>query len=95
MIHHLSYPEGGSINHYIPHEFCTVQYQSVHKAIEIIKQSEKGALLAKTDIENAYKQIPIHPDDFENLGCMAHGQYYYDKTLPFGLCYACNLFEKI
>ena len=87
MIHHLSYPEGGSINHYIPQEFCTVQYQSVHTAIEIIKQLGKGALLAKTDIENAYKQIPIHvhPDDFELLGFMAHVQYYYDKTLPFGL----------
>ena len=94
LIHHLSYPEGGSINHHIPQEFCTVQYQSVHTAIEIIKQLGKGALLAKTDIENAYKQIPIHPDDFELLGFMAHGQYYYDKTLPFGLSYACNLFEK-
>ena len=25
---------------------------------------------------------------------MAHGQFYYDKTLPLGLSYACNLFEK-
>ena len=25
---------------------------------------------------------------------MAHGQYYYDKTLTFELGYAWNLFEK-
>lgn len=25
---------------------------------------------------------------------MLNGHYYYDKTLPFGLSYACNLFEK-
>lgn len=94
LIHHLSFPEKASINHHIPKEFCTVQYQSIHNAIEIIKQVGKGALLAKIDIENAYKQIPIHPSDFELLGFMINNQYYYDKTLPFGLSYSCNLFEK-
>lgn len=94
LIHHLSFPEKASINHHIPKEFCTVQYQSIHNAIEIIKQVGKGALLAKIDIENAYKQISIHPSDFELLGFMINNQYYYDKTLPFGLSYSCNLFEK-
>lgn len=94
LIHHLSYPEGDSINHNIPKEFCTVQYQSVDTAITIIKQLGRGALLAKTDLENAYKQIPIHPDDFELLGFMVDNKYYFDKTLPFGLSYSCNLFEK-
>lgn len=26
LIHHLSVPEGDSINHHIPQEFCSVQY---------------------------------------------------------------------
>lgn len=94
LIHHLSFPEGDSINHHISQEFCSVQYQSVQTAIEIIKQLRTGALLAKTDIENAYKQIPTHPDDFELLDFMLNGHYYYNKTLSFGLSYACNLFEK-
>lgn len=25
---------------------------------------------------------------------MLNNQYYYDKTLPFGLSYSCNIFEK-
>lgn len=94
LIHHLSYPEGTSINHNIPKDLCTVQYQSVETAIDIIRQLGRGALLAKTDLENAYKQIPIHPNDFELLGFMIDNMYYYDKTLPFGLSYSCNLFEK-
>lgn len=49
--------------------------------------------MSKTDIENAYKQIPIHPKDIELLGFMVDNNYYY-KTLPFGLSYSCNLFEK-
>lgn len=35
---------------------------------------EKGALLAKMDIENAYKQIPINPSDFKFLGFMTNNQ---------------------
>lgn len=72
----MSFPEGDSINHHIPQEVCSVRYQSVQTAIEIIKHIGPGALLAKTDIENAYKQIPIHPDDFELLGFMLNGHYF-------------------
>ena len=94
LIHHLSYPDGNSINCHIPKHFSSVQYQSVDTAIRFIQQLGKGALLAKTDLENAYKQVPIHPDDFELLGFMVDSKFYYDKTLPFGLSYSCNLFEK-
>lgn len=90
LIHHLSFPEGSSINHHIPQQFCTVQYQSIDTAISIIQQLGKGTLLAKTDLENAYKQIPIHPSDFELLGFMIDKKYYFDKTLPFGLSYLKN-----
>lgn len=64
LIHNLSYPEGNSINDHIPDHLCTVQYQSVDTAISLIQQLGPGAFLAKTDIENAYKQVPIHPTDF-------------------------------
>lgn len=94
LIHHLSYPDGSSINDGIPHELCTVQYQSIHDAILAIQKVGVGALLAKTDLENGYKQVPIHPDDFELLGFQINNEFYYDKTLPFGLSYSCNLFEK-
>lgn len=65
LIHHLSYPDGSSIYDGIPHELCTVQYQSILDAILAIKKVGIVALLAKTDLENAYKQVHIHPDDFE------------------------------
>ena len=71
-----------------------MQYQTIDNAISAIKEIGVGALLAKTDLENAYKLVPVHPDDFELLGFSIDGKFYYDKTLPFGLSYACNLFEK-
>ena len=57
-----------------------VSYQSIDTTISLIKQAEKGTLLAKTDLENAYKQVPNHPNDFELLGFQIAGLFYYDKT---------------
>lgn len=72
----------------------TVSYQSIDMAIALIKQVSKGVLLAKTDLKNAYKQIPIYPSDFELLGFKISDSYYIDKTLPFGLSNSCHLFEQ-
>lgn len=91
LIHHLSYQEGNSIYDHISDHLCTVQYQSVDTAIPLIQQLDP---VAKTDIENAYKQVAIHPTDFKLLGFRIGNDYYYDKLLPFGLSYSCILFEK-
>ena len=95
LIHHLSYPEGSSRNDGIPPEFCTEQYQSIQDAILAIQQVGVGALLAKTDLENAYKQVPIHPQSFELLGFQASNEFYFVITLPFGLSYSCYFWTKL
>ena len=94
VIHHLSYPEGSSINDGISKDDSIVEYQTIDDAIELIKRYGKGALLAKTDIEHGYKIIPIHPSDHELLGFAIGDNLYFDKTLPMGLSFACNLFER-
>ena len=43
------------------------------------------ALLAKFDVESAYRIIPVHPDDLYLLGMQWQGNYFVDITLPFGL----------
>ncbi|KAK3107485.1 hypothetical protein FSP39_015569 [Pinctada imbricata] len=50
--------------------------------------------MAKTDIAEAFKNVPIHPSDFELLGFSFQNKFYFDKTLPFGLSFSCNLFER-
>lgn len=94
LIQHLPYPEGNSMNSHIPKEMTTVSYQSIYTAVALIKQVGQGALLPMTYLENAYKQISIHPSDFELLGFKTYDSYYVDKTLPFGLSYSCHLFEQ-
>ena len=51
--------------------------------------------MAKTDIESAFRLIPVHPDDWELLGMQWGGLYYYDKVLPFGLRSAPFLFNQL
>lgn len=52
LIHHLSYPEGDSVNDFIDPEFCTVQYTKFDQAVKMIQKLGKGALLGKADIKS-------------------------------------------
>ena len=86
-IFHLSHPKSGttSINSAISKDEFSLQYVTIDHAIEGIKQSDQGCFRAKTDIESAFRLIPIHPDDYELLGMYWQGKYYYDIVPPFGL----------
>ena len=50
--------------------------------------------MAKTDMENGYRLVPINERDHDLLGFTMEGKFFYDKVLPMGLSYSCNLFEK-
>ena len=93
MIHHLSYPPGSSVNSGIPDDKCSVSYTTVDAAIRAIKRCGRGAFMAKTDIQSAFRILPVHPDDYDLLGFCWNGQYYYDKCLPMGCSSSCRIFE--
>jgi hypothetical protein len=54
----------------------------------------KGSYTAKTDIADAFRLIPVHPDDYPKLGFQFQGQYYFDKCLPMGCASSCSIFEQ-
>ena len=93
MIHHLSFPYGDSVNTFIPPECSTVKYATVDDAINFIKVLGQGCVLAKTDVRNAFRIIPIHPSDHPLLGLQWKGQWYYDRCLPMGCSSSCKTFE--
>ncbi|XP_075131988.1 integrase/recombinase xerD homolog [Leptodactylus fuscus] len=62
MIHHLSFPEGASVNDGIDPELCSVVYTSFDVAVAWVRRFGEGALLAKTDIESAFRLLPVHPE---------------------------------
>lgn len=93
LIHHLSYPFGSSINDFIPEEIKQVHYASIDDAISIILALGPKCALAKTDVSNAFRIIPIHPDDHELLGIKWKGNFYFDRCLPMGCSSSCAIFE--
>lgn len=96
-IFHLSYPKRSSqsLNANIPIQEYTLQYIRVDDAIALILQHGPGCFMTKTDIQSAFRIIPIHPEDWELLGMNWKGLYYFDKTLPFGLRSAPFLFNQL
>ena len=59
LIHHLSFPQGSPLNDGISSEFTSVSYATVEDAIHTIRTVGHGCFMAKTDIKNAFRIIPI------------------------------------
>ncbi|XP_041442566.1 uncharacterized protein LOC121401560 isoform X1 [Xenopus laevis] len=93
MIQHLSYPVGASVNDALDKEQCKVQYQSFDEALEIVKGQGDRALLAKVDIESAFRLLPLHPESFKLTGCYFQGAFFVDLCLPMGCAISCSYFE--
>lgn len=93
LIHHLSYPDGASINDNIDPDLATVQYSSFDQAVEKVRFLGQGCYMAKTDIESAFRIIPIHPLDYQLLGFHFKGLFYYDRCLPMGASSSCSIFN--
>ncbi|KAM9319925.1 uncharacterized protein PAF06_004366 [Gastrophryne carolinensis] len=93
LIHHLSFPRGGSVNDGIAKELSSVSYTSFDFALAMVREVGPGALMAKTDIESAFRLLPVHPDSLYLLGCFFDGGYYVDRCLPMGCSISCAYFE--
>lgn len=93
VIHDLSFPKSNSVNSMIPDENSTVQYDSIDNVTVLLRKFGQGALMAKTDIQDAFRIVPIHPNDYKLLGFSWENNYYYDKCLPMGASSSCQIFE--
>ena len=95
LILDLSAPAGCSVNDGIPVEHGAVQYVRFDQIIRMIAQLGRGALIAKVDLKHAFRQCPVHPDDWPLLCYKWEDQYYVDVRLPFGLRSSPALFNKL
>ena len=90
-----SSPNGASVNDGINKEMCSLSYTSVDAVVEKILDLGKGTLLVKLDVKQAYRMIPVHPQDRLLLGMEWEGFIYIDKALPFGLRSAPLIFTAV
>ena len=68
LIMDLSSPHGHSVNDGISVELCSLHYALVDDAVTQLGKLGHGALLAKMDIRQAYRNIPVAPPDRYLLG---------------------------
>ncbi len=59
----LSLPRYKGVNDGIAPSICSLPYPSVHDAARLAFSIGPGALTAKIDLKNAYRAIPVHPED--------------------------------
>ena len=76
-------------------ELCSLQYISVEKVARVAQRLGRGMLLAKVDVQAAYRLVPIHPDDRPLLGVKWGDACYFDGMLPFGLRSAPKMFTAV
>ena len=94
-IYYLSDPHGNSINDYINPDDYTLSYCSVDDAYAILNLLGTGAPISKIDLKNAFRLIPVRPNDWNLLGICRCNKFYVDTCLPFGLRSAPFIFNQL
>ena len=83
------------MNDGIDKELCSLSYTSIDDVMNCILVLGRGSLMAKMDIKQAYRNIPVHPEDQPLLGVKWTGECLIDKALPFGLRSAPLIFTAV
>ena len=83
------------MNDGIDSDFCSLVYTSVEQVAAVVAGFSRGALLAKIDVESAYRLVPVHPHDRPLQAVQWEGMIYVDSMLPFGLRSAPKIFNAI
>ena len=95
LLHDLSFPYNDeAVNRGITDDNARVKYASVQDAVQILIQ-HPGAFLAKGDLKDAYRQVPLAPDQYWLVGFKLQGCYYHDNRLPMGARSSCAIFERV
>ena len=95
LIMDLSAPQGHSVNDRIRKDLCSLHYSSIDDAASKVAALGPGALLAKMDVRQAYRNVPVAPEDRTVLGLRWDNLIYIDQVLPFGLRSAPMIFSAI
>ena len=95
LIVDLSSPGGYSVNDGISADAFSMHYIKLDQIIRMVAKHGRGALMAKFDVEAAYRNVTVHPEDRYLLGMKWRGQFFVDLALPFGLRSAPYIFNSI
>ena len=95
LIVDLSAPVGASVNDGISKELSSLYYPTVDHLAAVVARLGRGSYLVKADVKEAYRAIPVHPQDRWLLGIKWEDKVYVDNVLPFGLRSAPKIFSAV
>lgn len=93
VIHHLSFPPKTSVNDAINEDSAYLAYVKFEAILQMVLNAGKDCIIIKRDMRDAFRMIPIAPQDYWLFGLQWEGKYYNEKVLPFGLRTAPFLFN--
>jgi len=67
-MYHLCAPAPHSINDYIDSDSYSLTYCTIDDAYSIINKYGSNTLFSKIDLKDAFRLIPVHPEDWNLLG---------------------------
>lgn len=80
LIIHLSSPDGGSVNDGIDQDMASLKYPTVDHLAMLVQQVSRGTYLVKADVKEAFRNIPIHPNDRWLLGMEWVGSHTWTRS---------------
>ena len=95
MIFNLSHPKGQSVNDNIPEDQTSVTYCSVTDVARWIVRQQGTWFMAKADLSDAYRMVPIRKSDWKYLGMRLGNDLFIDRCLPMGAASSCAIFQRI
>jgi hypothetical protein len=92
----LSSPKGSSFNDAVDKtDLLKLTMSSASKFGQLLLIWGKGAKFAKIDLTNAYKLIPVNPEDWKYYGFRWLGMHFYESNTAFGNCTAPADFDPL
>lgn len=99
IIQDLSYPRNdpnfASVNSEINSDDFPCEWGSFAQCYFLVAKAPLGTEVAVFDVDSAYRNIPIHPDDQRHFCVSWEGQVYIDHCVAFGSDSSAGLFGRV
>lgn len=91
----LSQAFGSSVTDFISEEDIRLTYVVVDDAVRLVLGQGRGALMANIDIEGAFRNVPVRPEQWHLLGFQWSAQIFHVIVLAFERRSAPHLFNEL
>ncbi|KAJ1299743.1 hypothetical protein OPQ81_007329 [Rhizoctonia solani] len=98
IVQDFSYPRlapSTSLNSQINSTDFPCEWGFFHNMVDAIHDLPDGAMAVTCNVDAAFRQIPIHPDDRPHTVVAWEGNFYVDGFLPFGAASASGIFGRL